>query len=92
MIRIPHEDLPKYLADHCLYQQEPILIQQDNGLWLLAFQPADVGFPFSKFLAVVENQVELASYSMNHWMSILQKSGVDCVKLDLRKGAYSETN
>ena len=85
MIRIPHKDLPKYLADYCRHQQEPVLIQQENELWQLAFQPADVGFPFNKYFAVVENQAETASFTMNHWMSILQESGVDCVKMDLRK-------
>jgi hypothetical protein len=91
MTRITHKDLPKYLADHCRFQQEPVIVQQNNGLWQLAFQLVDVGLPFHKYLAVVETQSEIASRSMNHWMSILQQSGVYCVKLDLRKGANNES-
>jgi hypothetical protein len=92
MTRITYKDLPKYLIDHCLTLQEPIIIQQSNGLWQLAFQPADVGLPFNKYFAVVEDESGIASCTLNHWISILQDAGIYCVKLDLIKGDNSETN
>ena len=86
MIRIPQSEVSTYLADHCQYQQEPVLIQQQNGLWTLAFQPSDVGFPFPNYLAVAEQHGEPAAHSIDHWMSVIQPTGIECVKLDLRKG------